>query len=201
MRTILSLFAALLLLHAPFASAQSAPSAPPASAAGSEEAASPDRRAAPRHLVGDWKSSTDRVRLATAFDVSVWGENAHSVRDVELNVPATGPATLTVRRKVVDAKGATVPGSASIEQAQIVIGDPQPAQASRIDHPVTVLSAERRYPDTPDATWSLDGLAVRLTTFEDEEGTVEVRFDTPEGRGSFWETLRKAGGRQQRAAR
>jgi hypothetical protein len=200
MRTITCLFAALLLLHAPSVSAQSAPSPSSAAAPGSEDTTA-ERRAAPRHLVGTWRSATDRMRLATAFDVSVWGQDASSVRDVELNVPATGPATLTVRRKVVDAKGRTVAGSASVEQARIVIGDAQPGQASRLEHEVTVVSAERRYPETPESSWDLEGLEVRLTTFADDEGTVEVRFDTPEGRGSFWETLRKAGGRQQRAAR
>ena len=201
MRTLTCLFAALLLLHAPSVSAQSAPSPAPTPASGSEDSSTATRHPAPRYLVGTWKSETERMRLATAFDVSVWGENATSMRDVELNVPATGPATITVRRKVVDAKGRTVAGSSSIEQAEFVIGEPQPAQASRIEHAVTVIEASRQYPETPESSWPLDGLKIRLTTFADEEGTVEVRVDTPEGRGSFWETLRKSGVRQQRAAR
>ena len=102
MRTIVPLFAALLLLHASLASAQSA-------------------SATNTSLVGSWKSATDRLTLSTAFDESVWGKNAASERDVELTVPSTGPATLTVTRKVVDAKGKTVPGSTSIEQARLQI--------------------------------------------------------------------------------
>jgi len=36
-------------------------------------------------------------------------------------------------------------------------------------------------------------LKVELVTFTDGDGnTLEVRFDTPEGRGSFWETLRRS---------
>ena len=51
--------------------------------------------------------------------------------------------------------------------------------------------AERRYPDDPAATWKLDGLRVDVATFSDKPGEIEVRVDFPEGRGSFWETLRR----------
>ena len=175
MRTIVPLFAALLLLHASVASAQSAPATPPTS------------------LVGSWKSATDRVTLSTAFDESVWGKNAASVRDVELTVPSTGPATLTVTRKVVDANGKTVPGSTSIEQVRIQItGGTTPADI-RTDYTVTVVSAERRYPDPPTLTSDLTGIRVTLATVARGEGQeLDVRVDTPEGRGSFWESLRRS---------
>jgi hypothetical protein len=32
-----------------------------------------------------------------------------------------------------------------------------------------------------------------VTTFTDDPKTLEVRFDFPEGRGSFWEKLRRGG--------
>ena len=174
MRTIVPLFAALLLLHASLASAQSA-------------------SATNTPLVGSWKSATDRLTLSTAFDESVWGKNAASVRDVELTVPSTGPATLTVTRKVVDAKGKTVPGSTSIEQARIQITGAASSAEPRTDYKVEVVSAERRYPDPPATTSVLTGVRVTLAAVTSDEGQMlEVRFDTPEGRGSFWDTLRRS---------
>jgi hypothetical protein len=57
---------------------------------------------------------------------------------------------------------------------------------------VKVVSAFRTYPDDPKSKWDMSGLAVQVVTFEDgDRNTLEVRFDTPEGRGSFWETLRR----------
>jgi hypothetical protein len=32
---------------------------------------------------------------------------------------------------------------------------------------------------------------VTVSTFADDSSRIEVRVDTPEGRGSFWETLRR----------
>ena len=61
------------------------------------------------------------------------------------------------------------------------------------------MSAERRYPDDPSYKWPLDGLKVQLVTFADGDGnSIEVRFDTPEGKGSFWETVTRAGSENRR---
>lgn len=141
-------------------------------------------------LAGTWTSAPDELKLTSEFDRSVWGPDATSVRTVALAIKPTGEGTLTVTRKVVDAKGRTVAASNSVEEAQITIGGSQQGPAGRIEHAVKVVSAERRYPDDPDYKWPLDGLKVELVTFADGDGnTIEVRFDTPEGKGSFWETL------------
>jgi hypothetical protein len=59
-----------------------------------------------------------------------------------------------------------------------------------------VVRAERRFPDDPKDIWTIDGLRVRVVSFADNDSTIEVRFDTPEGRGSFWQMLtRQKGGR------
>lgn len=156
-------------------------------------------RSANARLAGSWSSSPDELRLSSDFDKSVWGPDAIAVRTVELRIEPNGAGRLTVTRKVVDARKRTVPGSTSIEEAALVLGDATPGVATRIEHAVTVEKAERRYPDDPDYRWPLDGLKVRIATFEDGDGnTLEVRFDTPEGRGSFWETLRREGRRSQR---
>ena len=59
-------------------------------------------------LAGRWRSAPEEISLTTEFDESVWGKNAKSVRTVEMSVRSTGEATLTVTRKVVDARGRTV---------------------------------------------------------------------------------------------
>ena len=80
----------------------------------------------------------------------------------------------------------------SIEHADLSIGSVQHTIDVRSDLAVTVKRAERRYPDDPKGTWGLDGLRVTVSTFADDPSKIEVRVDTPEGSGSFWETLHRA---------
>jgi hypothetical protein len=129
------------------------------------------------------------MKLTTDFDRSVWGAGATSVRTVALVVQSSGTARLTVTRKVNDAKGRTVTGSQSVEEAELVVGAPRERTADRVEYEVKVTKAERRYPGDAAARWPLERLGVKL--FALGPGTIEVRFDTPEGTGSFWETLRR----------
>ena len=143
-------------------------------------------------LAGTWKSATDEMRLTSAFDESVWGKDARSIRTVELTLKPSGEGTLKVTRSVLDARGRTVAASTSVEEAQIVIGGSRNTISTRIEHDVKVVKAVRSYADDPGHKWDLSGLNVEVVTFQDGDGkALEVRFDTPEGRGSFWETLRK----------
>jgi hypothetical protein len=153
-------------------------------------------------LTGTWRSTPEELPLTTDFDVSVWGTNARSIRSVEMSVRPGGDATVVVTRKVVDARGRTIKGSESIEEARLQLNADAAVPASyapeRHEVPVTVTTAERRYPDDPEARWPLDGLKVSVARFTDNPESVEIRFDTPEGRGSFWETLRRAASRTTR---
>ena len=198
---VLCLVLTLSILTAPaLASPDSAQTASkPAAPAGTAEAAAAFSPA----LAGTWRSDTEPVRLVTDFDRSVWGEGAASERATDLVVEPSGSATLTVTRRVVDAKGRTIPASTSIEEVRLVIGGARPGPATRMEHDVTIVSAERRYPDDPPSAWALEGVGVKVVTFTDAEGkTLEVRFDTPEGRGSFWELLHRADkARSSRASR
>ena len=177
MRTQLIAALAVVTLCAPgYAGAQSTPAPKPASPS----------------LTGTWTSAPYEVSLSTDFDKSVWGPNAKSVRDVQLTVAGAGQGTLTVTKKVLDAKGKTVLGSASIEEARLTIGALQESTVPRAEYAVTVVSAERRYPDDKNSTWTIEGLKVRIAALDEGgSGAIEVRFDTPEGRGSFWETLHR----------
>ena len=143
-------------------------------------------------LAGTWKSAPEEIQLTTDFDKSVWGAGAKSIRTVDLVVRPSGDGTLKVTKKVVDARGRTVPASTWVEEAQLTIGAPQPGIAGRVDHDTKIASAVRLFPDDPNYKWSLDGLQVKVVTFQDGDGSaIEIRYDTPDGKGSFWETLRR----------
>jgi hypothetical protein len=145
----------------------------------------------PHPIAGTWRSAPEETPLSSSFDESVWGKNAKAVRTVEMTIKPNGDATLTVNRKVLDARRREVKAATSIERAELSIGDVQHTIDVRSDLAVTVKHAERRYPDDPNGTWALDGLQVMVATFADDPVRIEVRVDMPEGRGSFWETLRR----------
>lgn len=153
-------------------------------------------------LVGTWKSAADEMKLTSDFDKSVWGDNASAVRTLDLTVRPSGEGTLRVTKKVVDGKGRVVPASTWIEETQLQLGGASPGVATRIEHETTIVKAVRLFPDDPDYRWPLDGLRVKLVTFQDgDHNSIEVRYDTPEGTGSFWETLRRQGPASRRKAR
>ena len=161
-------------------------------------AAQPDRAAAatvPAQLRGTWRSAPDETPLVSALQVSVWGDNAREIRTVNLVVRPDGTGTLTIHRRIVDARGRTAPASTSVEAVDLVVGDVVQLTAMRTDYAVAVRHAERRYPDEPSATWTIDGMRVGLFTRADLPDAIEIRVETPEGRGSFWETLRRGAAR------
>ena len=145
-----------------------------------------------RSLIGTWKSPPEEMPLSSAFDESVWGPRAKSVRTVDLQIDARGRGSLAVTRKVIDGRGRVVKASTSVEKAQLTIGGSHRAVATRVEHEVTVTSAVRTYPDDPTYKWDLAGLRVAIATFEDDANMVEVRFEPVEGTGAFWQTLRRA---------
>jgi hypothetical protein len=188
MRTPRVLFAALLLLNATIASGQSVRTKP---ASGSESEDDGARTAAA--LVGTWRSAQERVPLNSPFDISVWGKGANSVRAVDMTIKGSGEGTVTVTRKVTDARNRTVPGSTAIERAEVVVGESREGLAGQREYELKVVKAERRYPDFAGSVWALDGLKVKLSVAGGASPqSLEIRFDTPEGDGSFWDTLRRA---------
>jgi hypothetical protein len=142
-------------------------------------------------LVGSWKSAPDETPLTTELQKSVWGPNATSIRNVELTINPSGEGTLKVTTRIVDGRGRTAPASTTVEDAKLVLTGPQETIGGvRTEYAAKVLSAERKYPDDPSSRWPLDGLRVKIATIAGAPpDTIELRFDTAEGRGSFWETL------------
>jgi hypothetical protein len=198
MRTQLITASAVVLLSAAGATANPRPAA----LLEDQQPAPAKTAATERPLTGTWRSAPDEMKLTSDFDKSVWGANATSVRTVELVVKSSTDATLRVVKKVVDGKRRTVPASTWIEESQLRLGNATAGVADRVEHEVTVTSAVRLFPDDPNYRFTIDGLRVKLVTFTARDGnSLEVRYDTPEGRGSFWETLTRARTAPPRAAR
>jgi hypothetical protein len=146
----------------------------------------------PAWMAGRWAASPFDIELNSELHRSVYGVGAHSVRLVDLTIRPSGEGTFSVTSSVRDRSGRVVRGTREIEEVRFTIGDLtrepgyQPHYTSRIVH------AERRYPDDPSSTFPFDGAKLDLFVPEGTTGTLNVRFDTPEGRGSFWESLRRA---------
>ena len=116
--------------------------------------------AQPAVLAGTWQSTADETPLNAPHQVAIWGKNAKEVRTVGLVIKPTGEAALTVTRRVIDARGRAVSGTTSIEHADVRLGSPAAASGPRVDLPVTLGRAERRYPDDPAGTFAIEGLRV-----------------------------------------
>jgi hypothetical protein len=101
MRTQLITAAAVFLLSAPGATAQTSPS--PVSQ--NEQPQHTQAPATQPSLAGTWKSTADEVKLTSDFDKSVWGPNATSVRTVELTVRDNNEQHSGSSRKSLMARG------------------------------------------------------------------------------------------------
>jgi hypothetical protein len=147
--------------------------------------------AQPTALAGTWQSAADETLLNAPHQVAIWGRNAKEVRTVRLAVKPSGEAALTVTRKVIDARGRAASGNTSSEHVDLRLASPEASKGPRVDLPVTLERAERRYPDDPAGTFTIEGLRVTVTMFSDDSSRLEVRLDFPEGRGSFWEVIHR----------
>ena len=140
-------------------------------------------------LSGVWNAEPLKIRLSSAFDVSVWGPDASSLRKVQLTIQPSGDGTIKVTRSVIDGHGRTKPATVSVEEAQLHVRMPETVDASRIEPVVEVLKPQRRYLDDPANRWPLDGLVVKLIATDLDHDRINLQFDLPDGRGSFGETL------------
>jgi hypothetical protein len=143
-------------------------------------------------LAGRWTAPPFEIVLSSDFHRSVYGPNARSVRSVTLTIRPSGDGTFTVTNSVRDRSGKTVPGTRQIDEVTFTIGDLKRERGYQPRYTSHIVKAERRYPDDPQSTFPLDGVKLELFVPEGKTGALDVRYDTPEGRGSFWETLRPA---------
>lgn len=146
----------------------------------------------PASFTGRWTSSPFELTLSSDLHRSVYGPDARSVRVVSMVIRPSGEGTFTVQSSVRDRRGRTVAGTRQIQQIQFVTGDLEPQPGQQAIFTTRIVRAERRYPDDAGPTYPLDGAKLKFFVPNGKAGTLEVRFDTPEGQGSFWETLRRA---------
>jgi hypothetical protein len=195
-RTVLTAsFCCFVFIGSVFAQAPQSPQPSPAAPSpheGHAGTAPVPPRAFPSSLAGSWRSRPEEITLSGDFDREVWGPNAKSIRIVELNLQSSGSGTVKVTRRVVNARGVSIRGSASIEEAQFTLGGPGETFGTRVPFETTITKAERRYPDMPKDRWPVEGFQLKLVPFEGDTSRLEIRWDTPEGEGSFWETLIRA---------
>ena len=141
-------------------------------------------------LAGRWAAPPFEIALDSDFHRSVFGPNARSVRQITLTMRPSGEGTFTVTNSVRDRSGKTVPGTRQIDEVTFTLGDLKREPGYQPRYTSRIVKAERRYPDDPQSTFRLDGAKLELIVPEGKTGALDVRFDTPEGSGSFWETLR-----------
>ncbi len=149
----------------------------------------------PAAIVGNWRSAPFELELVSDLHKSVYGPNAKSVRVVDLVIRPSGEGTFTVTNLVRNGRGAVVPGTRSVEELKFTLGPRETAPGERTRITTKVARAERRYLDEPAGTFPLEGASLEVYLPSEPKGPVEVRYDTPEGTGSFWESLRPAAAR------
>ncbi len=146
----------------------------------------------PASMAGQWRAAPFELTLTSDYQESVYGPGARSVRQVDLTIRPSGEGTFTVVSSIRDRRGRTVPGTRQIEEVRFTVGDLQRETGHQPRYTSRIERAERRYPDDPAYSFPLEGAKLEFFVPEGTERTLDVRFDTPEGRGSFWETLRRA---------
>jgi hypothetical protein len=192
MKRFTAILVFLVLMGAPLIG--QAPTRPPTAQQNEDGASRTSQSAFPASLVGRWTSAPFELALTSDFHRSVYGNGARSVRTVTMIVRPSGESVFTVTNTVRDGRGREVTGTREIEELRFTMGELVEEPGRQPRYTTRVARAERRFSDDPASAFPLDGAQLALYSTEGTP-TIEVRFDTPEGTGSFWETLRRAAAR------
>ena len=145
-----------------------------------------------KSLVGVWRAPEYRIKRTSEVGERIFGPNAFDVRTVELTLQPSGEGLLKISTEVVDAKGRKF--APMITEVKLSVAPPQGAASAapgKIEPAVTVTGAEEQYLDETKYRSPVNGVRVALLT-DAAAKEVELRFETPNGTGSFWTTLRPA---------
>lgn len=140
-------------------------------------------------LAGRWQSAPFELPLTSDFHVSVYGSGARSVRSVTMTIQPSGDGVFRVTSSVRDRRGRVIPGTQENQEVAFTVGDLAEEPGRQPHYTSRIVRAERRFADDPSSAFPREG--VKLAIYVLKAGTLEVRFETPEGTGSFWETLRR----------
>lgn len=141
-----------------------------------------------KRFAGVWKAPEYQVAANTDLDVSVWGQGASKVRKIQLSLEPDGNGVLRVHNSVVDARGRVRPYSTSVVEARLRLEAPEKWDETRIEPVVTVVGAEERYLDGTGEKIVIEGLKVSINSMTNMQ-SLNIRYDTAQGTGSFGETL------------
>ena len=143
-----------------------------------------------KSLAGAWKAPQYKMKRASEVGTQVFGPNAFDIRDVDLTLEPSGEGVLKISTSVLDQKGKT--WAPTLIEAKVTVAAPRTASQTsgvgRCEPAVTVTSVEERYLDDTNYRTPLPGSRVMMLT-DPAAKQVEVRFEPPNGGGSFWSTL------------
>jgi len=165
---------------------------PPSRAQTDDGTTRSNRTIFPASLAGRWRSAPFELSLTSDLHVSVYGSGARSVRSVSMTIEPSGDGVFRVTNSVRDRRGRLVAATQEIQEVAFSVGDLVEEPGRQRHYATRIVKAERRFADEPSSASSRDGVKLGIYAL-DTPGAIEVRFDTPEGTGSFWETLRRAG--------
>jgi hypothetical protein len=155
--------------------------------------AAPGAQAGPadvvKSLAGVWRAPEYKMKRTSEVGERVFGANAFDVRTVELTLQPSGEGLLRIGTEVIDAKGRK--WAPMMTEAKLLVGGPQ-ATASmpgKTELAVKVTGAEEQYLDETKYRSPVNGLRVMMIAAAAGK-EIELRFETPNGAGSFWTTLR-----------
>ena len=149
-----------------------------------------NRTVFPASLAGRWQSAPFELSLTSDLHVSVYGSGARSVRSVSMTLEPSGDGVFRVTNAVRDRRGRLVAATQEIQEVTFSVGELVEEPGRQPHFATRVVKAERRFADEPASASPRDGVKLAIYAL-DTPGAIEVRFDTPEGTGSFWETLRR----------
>jgi hypothetical protein len=150
-----------------------------------------NRTVFPASLAGRWQSAPFELPLTSDFHVSVYGSGARSVRTVTMTIQPSGDGVFRVISRVLDRRGRVVPGTQDNQEVAFTVGDLAEEPGRQPHYTSRIVRAERRFAGDAAAAVPREGVKLAIYVLK-AAGTLEVRFETPEGTGSFWETLRRA---------
>jgi hypothetical protein len=140
-------------------------------------------------FVGTWKAPVERTERASPVDEEVFGPGAVDVRNVSLTLEPTGEGHLQISTSVVDRGGHLhVPSIVDVKFA--ASGPLTPAPGG--DQPaIKIISAEERFLEGAGERFPMEDVRVTMTLPSPAKGTLELSFDTRDGRGAFGTTMRR----------
>ena len=141
-----------------------------------------------KRLAGTWRAPQYRMKRASQAGIQVFGPDAFDVRDVELTMQPSGDGLLKISTSVVDAKKRT--WAPTLIEANVTLGASEPTAAGRCQITVKVNSAQEQYLDETKYQAPIEGAEVRLL-LDAGAKEMDLRFETPNGEGSFWTTVRR----------